>query len=193
MNDKRNARLERLEKVIAKKLTGSEGGVNALCVELANAIVVSDEVVIERLERELAEAEGALWRVAPNTHTLAPGVPDLFEGPGETYRAAYERVLAERNDFAARLATATEALEDATAALESARHAIIRKMGSTNRAREEALAKARIALADLPARSATMLRVIEAAEYAVNEARDYGEGFERLAAAVRACQEARDA
>jgi len=50
---------------------------------------------IERLERELAEAESALWRVAPNTYTLAPGIPDPFEGSGETYAATYDRLRRE--------------------------------------------------------------------------------------------------
>lgn len=46
---------------------------------------------VEVLEHELAEAESALWRVYPNTHIV--GKPaDPFEGPGETYRAAYERM-----------------------------------------------------------------------------------------------------
>lgn len=35
------------------------------------------------------EAEAALWRIYPNSHNLAN--PDPFEGPGETYKAAYER------------------------------------------------------------------------------------------------------
>src|SRR5690606_17565152 len=49
----------------------------------------------------LCEAESALWRVFPNTHIipsdhpLGKKTPDPFEGPGETYRAAYERMLSE--------------------------------------------------------------------------------------------------
>ena len=46
----------------------------------------------DALRRELAEAEAALWRITPNTYTLAPGIPDPFEGPGETYRDAYMRL-----------------------------------------------------------------------------------------------------
>ena len=57
----------------------------------------------EEEEMELAEAEAALWRVLPDAHTI-PSVlngftePDPFEGPGETYRAAYERLAARYND-----------------------------------------------------------------------------------------------
>ena len=42
----------------------------------------------------------ALWRVMPNLHTIhVPGINepgDPFEGPGETYEAAYARVMAEK-------------------------------------------------------------------------------------------------
>lgn len=56
---------------------------------------------IEELSLRLCDAEGALWRVFPNTHTipsdhpLGKKTPDPFEGPGETYRAAYERMQSE--------------------------------------------------------------------------------------------------
>ena len=54
-------------------------------------------------KRELAEAESAQWRVAPNCHTIPCEMngfakPDPFEGQGETYRAAYERLAAKHND-----------------------------------------------------------------------------------------------
>lgn len=50
----------------------------------------------EQLEMQLADAESTLWRIAPNTYTLQVegvlcDVPDPFEGPGETYRAAWIR------------------------------------------------------------------------------------------------------
>ena len=42
----------------------------------------------------------ALWRVMPNMHTIhVPGINepgDPFEGPGETYEAAYARVMVEK-------------------------------------------------------------------------------------------------
>jgi len=59
----------------------------------ATACKVAEE--FKRLRLELAEAESALWRVAPNTYTLAPGIPDPFEGPGETYAATYDRLRRE--------------------------------------------------------------------------------------------------
>lgn len=48
---------------------------------------------LDRAEQQAIEAEAALWRIAPNTHTI--GTPDPFEGPGETYADAYHRVAAE--------------------------------------------------------------------------------------------------
>lgn len=48
---------------------------------------------IDRLRAEKAEAEAALWRIAPNVHTVGNN-PDPFEGPGETYRDAYLRLRA---------------------------------------------------------------------------------------------------
>ncbi len=57
-----------------------------------------DRIAFEK--RRVAEAEAALWRVAPNTHAIhvpnLPGSkpPDPFEGPGETYEAAYRRLEA---------------------------------------------------------------------------------------------------
>lgn len=53
---------------------------------------------IERLSHELVEAESALWRISPRTHTIevqggpCSQKPDPFEGPGETYADAYNRV-----------------------------------------------------------------------------------------------------
>ena len=57
----------------------------------------------EEEEMELAGAESALWRVTPNTYTIPCGVNgfaahDPFEGVGETYRAAYERLARKYND-----------------------------------------------------------------------------------------------
>lgn len=58
---------------------------------------------IARMTAALAEAEGAHWRVTPNTYTIPSEHPlgrteaDPMEGPGETYRDAYQRVLAERD------------------------------------------------------------------------------------------------
>lgn len=52
----------------------------------------------EEALRQAAEAESALWRVVPNTFTIGfegePDRSDPFEGPGETYRAGYERLAA---------------------------------------------------------------------------------------------------
>lgn len=48
----------------------------------------------DREELGRIDAEGALWRVVPNTHAVPQ--QDPFEGPGETYRDAYHR-LAEDN------------------------------------------------------------------------------------------------
>ena len=52
---------------------------------------------IERLQYELCEAESAVWRVPPNTHTVSCELnnfkePDPFEGPGETYKDAYNHL-----------------------------------------------------------------------------------------------------
>lgn len=47
---------------------------------------------ITELEFELFQAEIVQWRVPPHTHSLPPLTPDPFEGPGETYKAAYERL-----------------------------------------------------------------------------------------------------
>lgn len=51
----------------------------------------------DALQADLDEAQAALWRVAPNTFTIEAlgAVKDQFEGPGETYHAAYERVKAD--------------------------------------------------------------------------------------------------
>jgi hypothetical protein len=57
--------------------------------------------LIERLEAEKTEAEASLWRVFPNTHTVFVDEyplsknPDPFEGKGETYKQAYERLAGE--------------------------------------------------------------------------------------------------
>ena len=49
---------------------------------------------------ELDEAKAALWRIQPNTFVIPCELnnfakPDPFEGPGETYHDAYNRVLSE--------------------------------------------------------------------------------------------------
>lgn len=57
---------------------------------------------LDALQADLSEAQAAIWRVVPNTITVEgvgvdkgwPGA-DPFEGPGETYQAAYERVKAD--------------------------------------------------------------------------------------------------
>lgn len=49
---------------------------------------------VERLEIDLTDAEGALWRVVPHTFSLC-GEDDPFEGSGETYHDAYKRVSAD--------------------------------------------------------------------------------------------------
>lgn len=62
---------------------------------------------IEQLQADLADAEAALWRVMPNTYTVAPpGKADPFEGPGETYRTAYERLEEENTRLRERLSKA---------------------------------------------------------------------------------------
>jgi|GEM_PF-5638032 len=68
---------------------------NRLCGELHSEEAKLLEKITE-LEHDVAEAESALWRVQPDTHTVG-GVGDMhdpFEGPGETYKAAYERLRA---------------------------------------------------------------------------------------------------
>lgn len=52
--------------------------------------VAHNRAELEALDHQLAEAQAALWRVAPNTHSLS-GPADPFEGPGETYVEAYAR------------------------------------------------------------------------------------------------------
>jgi hypothetical protein len=47
-----------------------------------------------QLRAELYDAECFKWRVRPDTHFIPQ--KDPFEGPGETYRDAYERLSAER-------------------------------------------------------------------------------------------------
>ena len=60
--------------------------------------------LLETIDRHVAELESALWRIAPNVHTVCDN-PDPSEGPGETYAAAYMREkaradkLAERNTW----------------------------------------------------------------------------------------------
>jgi len=54
----------------------------------------------EKAEAALSEAESINWRIAPNMHTIPSDHPlgkreaDPFEGPGETWEAAYHRVSA---------------------------------------------------------------------------------------------------
>lgn len=67
----------------------------ALCAALRQALkAIKDlEARLDVAEVQASEAEAALWRIAPNTHTI--GTPDPFEGLGETYADAYRRVAAE--------------------------------------------------------------------------------------------------
>jgi chromosome segregation ATPase len=46
----------------------------------------------EKLDRERIEAEAALWRIAPDVYSISPDQSDPFEGPGETYYDAYQRL-----------------------------------------------------------------------------------------------------
>lgn len=72
-----------------------------LGIEYVRADVHDAEIA--RMTAALAEAEGAHWRVTPNTYTIPSEHPlgrteaDPMEGPGGTYRDAYQRVLAERD------------------------------------------------------------------------------------------------
>ena len=72
--------------------------------ELAKVYEMKDRVQadLDTTKNELSEAQAALWRVIPNTFTVIGGGVDKgwpgadpFEGPGETYQAAYERVKAD--------------------------------------------------------------------------------------------------
>lgn len=66
-----------------------------------------ETAVIEQIEseydsRKSVEAESHIWRIPPNVHTVSCELngfapPDPFEGPGETYKDAYERVKADLN------------------------------------------------------------------------------------------------
>ena len=61
------------------------------------------------LEARAVDAEASLWRVMPNAHTveiLGGPKADPFEGPGETYRTAYERLEARVRSAAAQNAQA---------------------------------------------------------------------------------------
>ena len=64
---------------------------------IAEATAEKDAEIV-RLSHELVEAEGALWRIFPNTHTIeyegSSQKADPFEGSGETYHDAYLRVSA---------------------------------------------------------------------------------------------------
>lgn len=71
----------------------------------------------ERCQVQLAEAEAALWRIPPNCFSVVdnpkwPGDEDPFEGPGETYRAAYERVSEELNRVKAAVQAAKGARDE---------------------------------------------------------------------------------
>lgn len=77
----------------------------------------------EKFKDALIEAEAALWRVPPNVYTVeyegSLGKADPFEGPGETYRAAYEREknradieYEKRMDAEARLRIAVHLMEE---------------------------------------------------------------------------------
>lgn len=78
--------------------------------------IAHDHRAIAEKEREAAEqrateAEGALWRLFPNTHTVeieGGKKADPFEGPGETYHDAYFRVVAERDAALQELAARKE-------------------------------------------------------------------------------------
>lgn len=71
----------------------------------------------ERAEREKLgrlDAEGALWRVVPDTHSVPQ--QDPFEGPGETYRDAYDRLSTEleaQREITDRLAEENRRLREA--------------------------------------------------------------------------------
>ena len=67
---------------------------------------------VAELERELAEAESALWRVFPNSHSVGKKLPDPFEGPDETYRAAHERMEKRLAELEGRINAACDAAED---------------------------------------------------------------------------------
>ena len=64
------------------------------CRELLQMDIAALRAEVDKLEHDVLEAESALWRIQPNSYTLGTE-PDPFEGPGETYRDAYERLRAE--------------------------------------------------------------------------------------------------
>lgn len=72
---------------------------------------IADALMSDFINRAVA-AESAVWRIAPGTRK-----PDPFEGPGETYRAAYERekaradALAFRDNVVAALDARVDAVE----------------------------------------------------------------------------------
>lgn len=67
------------------------------CALIASALDEARAEGEQRGAERLSEAQAALWRVAPDTFTIEAlgAVKDPFEGPGETYQAAYERVKAD--------------------------------------------------------------------------------------------------
>lgn len=75
-----------------------KAAIEGLVARYAAHVTAEKDAEIEKLAHDLCDAEGALWRVFPNTHTIeVPGdpysqKPDPFEGPGETYADAYKRV-----------------------------------------------------------------------------------------------------
>lgn len=74
--------------------------ITAASLDARNLLPIAADL-IERLEVEKTEAEASLWRVFPNTHTVFVDEyhlsknPDPFEGKGETYKQAYERLSKE--------------------------------------------------------------------------------------------------
>lgn len=101
-------------------ITAYNRGYRYLAPVTPPAEVAALRAEIERLEREKSDAEASLWRVFPSTYTIVAegeeNTSDPFEGPGETYRAAYERLRATVARLEADLARLVEAGEKVDAA-----------------------------------------------------------------------------
>ncbi len=93
---------EKLRNLVHISQTIDEEWVEWACTDMDEA-----RKEIERLRQELAEVESCLWRIQPNMHTVPCEIndfaePDPFEGTGEMYKDAYER-LREKCDKQAKI------------------------------------------------------------------------------------------
>ena len=80
----------------------------------------SSDVLAEEnaaLKAEVDDCKAALWRISPNTHTISCELngyqqSDPLEGPGETYKDAYERLKAQVASLSARYETSLNEVAD---------------------------------------------------------------------------------